>query len=60
MIENPYYVNMIKNLRSNYNPPSRDHLSTNLLAEESIRVEIKICNLLEKAKNLTLGIKLFN
>jgi len=56
VIENPYYVNMIKNLRSNYNPPSRDRLSTNLLQEESVRVEIKICNLLEGAKNLTLGI----
>ena len=59
IIENPYYVNMLKNLHSNYNPPSRDRLSNNLLSEECIRVEIKINNHLEKSKNLTLGMKNF-
>lgn len=59
VIEHPYYINLLKNLRSNYNPPSRNRLSTNLLSEESARVDIKINNFLEKAKNLTLGIKLF-
>ena len=55
VVENPYFVNLLKNLRSNYNPPSRERLSTNLLNEESIRVEIKINNSLENTKNLTLG-----
>lgn len=55
VVENPYFINMIKNLRSNYRLPSRERLSTNLLNEESVRVEIKINNSLEKAKNLTLG-----
>jgi hypothetical protein len=59
IIENPYFINILKNLRSNYNPPSRERLSVNLLSEELIRVEIKINNILEREKNLTLGMKLF-
>ena len=57
IIENPYFISMLKNIRSNYNPPSRERLSTNLLHEEAARVEIKISNALERAKNLTLGMK---
>jgi hypothetical protein len=56
IIENPYFINMIKNLRSNYNPPTREILSTKLLPEETIRVELKIKNSLEQSNNLTLGI----
>src|SRR5277367_5953863 len=59
IIENPYFINILKNLKSTYNPPSREYLSTNLLSEESIRIEIKINNILEREKNLTLGMKLF-
>lgn len=55
VVEHPYFINVCKNLRSNYNPPSRERLSSNLLSEESIRVDIKINNSLEIAKNLTLG-----
>jgi|tagenome__1003787_1003787.scaffolds.fasta_scaffold20710660_1 hypothetical protein len=56
IIENPYFINMIKNLRSNYNPPTREILSNKLLPEETIRVELKIKNSLEQSNNLTLGI----
>jgi hypothetical protein len=59
IIENPYFINMMKNLRLNYKPPSRERLSNNLLNEEAIRTEIKINNTLERAKNLTLGMKLY-
>ena len=59
VIENPYYVNMLKNLQANYNLPLQKQLSNNLLGEECIRVEIKINNYLEKSKNLTLGMKFF-
>jgi hypothetical protein len=55
IIENPYFVNMLKKLQANYNPPSRERLSNNLLSEECIRVEIEINNFLERSKNLTLG-----
>jgi hypothetical protein len=59
IIENPYFINILKNLKKNYNPPSRERLSTNLLSEECVRVELKINNLLENSKNLSLGMKLF-
>jgi hypothetical protein len=58
IIENPYFINALKNLQPNYNPPSRECLTTNLLCEESIRTEMKIKNYIEKEKNLTLGIKI--
>ena len=57
IIENPYFINVLKNLQSNYNLPLREHLTTDLLSEKSIRTEIKINNYIEKEKNLTLGIK---
>ena len=57
IIENPYFINVLKNLQPNYNSPSRERLATDLLSEESIRTEIKIKNYIEKEKNLTLGIK---
>ena len=59
IIENPYFINILKNLKKNYNPPSRERLSTNLLSEECVRLELKINNLLENSKNLSLGMKLF-
>jgi len=55
VIESPFFINMLKNLRSNYNPPSRGHLSTKLLSEEAVRVNMKIDNALERTNNLTLG-----
>jgi len=59
IIENPYFINILKNLKKNYNSPSRERLSTNLLSEECVKVELKINNLLENSKNLSLGMKLF-
>jgi hypothetical protein len=57
IIENPYFINVLKNLQPNYNSPSRERLTTDLLSEESIRTEIKINNYIEKEENLTLSIK---
>jgi hypothetical protein len=59
IIENPYFINVLKNLKKNYNSPFCEWLSTNLLSEECVRVELKINNLLENSKNLSLGMKLF-
>jgi hypothetical protein len=58
IIENPYFINALKNLQPNYNPPSQKCLTTNLLSEEFICTEIKIKNYIEKEKNLTLDIKI--
>ena len=57
VIENPYFINMLKNIRLNYNLPSQKCLFTNLLHEEAAQMEIKISNTLERAKNLILGMK---
>ena len=57
IIENPYFISVLKNLQPNYNPLSQERLTTDLLSEESIRTEIKVNNYIEKEKNLTLGIK---
>ena len=60
MIENPYFINMLKILQSTYVSPSRDHLASKLLCKKTARVEIKINNALEKAKNLMLGMYVFS
>ena len=60
IVENPYFINIFKNFQLNYNLPSQECLSTNLLSEECVRVKIKINNILEISKNLTLGMKLLN
>ena len=57
IIENPYFIYVLKKLQPNYNSPSRERLTADLLSEESIRTEIKINNYIEKEENLTLGIK---
>ena len=36
VVKNPYFINLLKNLRSNYNSSLQKHLSTNLLNKESI------------------------
>ena len=59
IIENPYIINLFKKFQLNYKLPSRERLFTNLLSEECVRVKIKINNILEISKNLTLGMKLF-
>jgi hypothetical protein len=55
VIENPFFVNAIKSLRSSYNPPSRETLSGNLLNHEVIRINSKVKNILSNVNNLTLG-----
>jgi hypothetical protein len=57
VIENPYFISMLKNIQSNYNPLFWKCLSMNLLYEETTQMEIKINNSLERAKNLTLDMK---
>lgn len=54
-IENPYFVDAIKSLRSIYNPPSRRNLSETLLNYEVIKINSKVNNVLKDADNLTLG-----
>ena len=55
VIENPFFIDAIKSLRSSYNPPSRNILSGNLLDYEVIKVDSKVNNILKNMDNLTLG-----
>ena len=58
IIENPFFVDAIKSLRSSYNPPSRNHLSGNLLNREVIKINSKVNNILKNLENLTLGMNI--
>jgi len=40
VIENPYFVDLIKTLQSGYDPPSRQVLSGTLLQAEVARVNV--------------------
>ena len=59
IIENPFFIDAVKSLRSSYNPPSRNRLSGNLLNREVIKIDSKINNALKNFNNLTLGMKIF-
>jgi hypothetical protein len=55
LIEHPFFIDFIKQLRPSYDPPNRKTLSGSLLDNEILRVNTKIYRLLEKESNLTLG-----
>jgi hypothetical protein len=55
IIENPFFVELLKVLCMGYEPPSRKKLSVNLLQKELACVNIKIQSILEATNNLTLG-----
>lgn len=50
IIENLYFINVLKNLQPNYNLLLQEHHTTNLLSKESICNEIKIKIILKKKK----------
>ncbi|CAB5193515.1 unnamed protein product [Rhizophagus irregularis] len=56
LVEHPYFVEFIKELRSAYNLPNRKTLSGTLLDNEILRVNTEIYQLIKKEKNLTLSI----
>jgi len=58
VIENPYFIKLLKQLNTGYNLSSSNTLSGSFLDVESANINLKIENKLEKSKNLTLG-KLF-
>jgi len=59
VIENPFIVDLIKDLNPGYIPPSRSTLSGRLLDEEVARINKNINSELENIENLTLS-KLIN
>jgi hypothetical protein len=56
IIEHPFFVEFLKQLRPAYTPPSRKFMVENLLINEIIRIDTDLYKLLKDTKNLTLGI----
>jgi hypothetical protein len=55
LIEHPFVIELLKQLRPNYNPPDRKALVDTLLTQEILRVSVKCYRLLDNENNLTLG-----
>ncbi|GBC47952.2 ribonuclease H-like domain-containing protein [Rhizophagus irregularis DAOM 181602=DAOM 197198] len=60
IIENPWFINLIKTLQPGYDPPLRQVLSGTLLESEISRVNIRIMNELSADNNFTIGKHLSN
>ncbi len=56
IIKNPWFVNALKSLQSNYNLLIREYLISLLLNNKAVRINYKIEIALKNSKNLTLGI----
>jgi hypothetical protein len=57
-IENPFFIELLKQLNAPYNPPSSETLSGTFLDVEVARINLRIEEELEKSKNLTLSMYL--
>ena len=55
LIEHPFIIELLKQLRPNYNPPDRKTIVDTLLTQEILRVSVKCYKLLDNEDNLTLG-----
>jgi hypothetical protein len=55
MIENPFVIDLFKDLNPGYSPPSQTTLSNRLVTEEYIRVSLAIDHDLEQSDHFTLG-----
>ena len=54
IIKNPWFMDALKSLWPNYNPPTCEYLVSSLLNNEAIRVNYEIEIVLKNSKNLTL------
>ena len=55
VIENPFFIEMLKTLQPGYTPPSHKLLAGNLLETEVAKVNRKIKRELSAGENFTLG-----
>ena len=55
IIENPFFLEFLKQLRPNYQPPTCKVLAGQLLEKETARVNLEVNKILEHEDNLTLG-----
>jgi hypothetical protein len=56
VISNPFFVNALKILNSNYNAPSREVLSGRLLDNEVAKVNKKVDEIIESTDSITIGL----
>ncbi len=56
IVENLFFIELLKTLCPGYNSPSRRKLSTELLERELIKVNLKVKKILNSTFNLTLAI----
>ncbi|CAJ0911742.1 10229_t:CDS:2, partial [Entrophospora sp. SA101] len=54
VVSNPYFINLLQQLRPAYQPPSKSVLSGKFLDTEISNVNNKLNSILENNKNLTL------
>jgi hypothetical protein len=57
-VENPFIIDLFKELNAGYQPPSNEHLSKRLLNQEVAKINNAINNELKYEVNLTLGMLL--
>jgi hypothetical protein len=55
VIENPFFIEALKEMNPSYEPPSRKLLSGRIFEAQLAKVNDKVKNILEQKKNLTLG-----
>ncbi len=59
IVENPFFIELLKTLCLGYDSPSRWKLSTELLERELIKVNLKVEKILNSTFNLTLVIDMW-
>ena len=55
IVENPFFIEFLHEMRPGYVPPSRELLSGRLLNQETARINKKVKKIIDDSENLTLG-----
>ena len=55
VIENPFFIEALKEMNPSYEPPTRELLSGRIFEQQLSKVNNKVKNILNQQKNLTLG-----
>ena len=56
IVENPFFINFVKELNSAHELPTREYLSNKLLERELAKVNLNVAAIIEKGQNFTLGL----
>ena len=55
VIENPFFIEALKEMNPSYEPPTRELLSGRIFEQQLSKVNNKVTDILNQQKNLTLG-----